>query len=591
MPTYKVTAPDGRTVKLTGDSPPTDADLDDIFTNLPAKQAPKTPEGPSLGGFAQELGGFLGRGKFMGRPEELGKALGETAKTAAEVGGPLGYAVGVPATMGQVALAPETPVEKAASLATLALPPVTSLGVMGAKSKAAKGMLAGKLNLADRIGKFDAKRLANDPDMVNRALPFEEAKQVYAQTVNKLGLRSGTSIIDDLFGGKASTTTGQMVRYADRVYSRLKTPKPGDILPTAQEMLYARQAYAQALKKKYSKNAPGVLTEFDDIQASKNQAFIDGNLDRIHPELKEARKVYSEAATVDKLNHFFPQNVGGGANQLRLTALAAGAMAGPAGLATTGGAALAQSPLVSKLGLKALGLAGREAKFGSQTKKLTLREMGEAIAKKPVRPPEFVSEARVAVGKSAREFESTRREVGQTVKGVQKRGLEQEALAGTREAGYAQEEARKLGELTSKIPTEQQAVARLAKAREADTLKKLVQQKEAAKKINELFKQIPKEKQAALAAGKAKELETLKKLAEKKEVAKKLTEKQAKSLSDFADMIRKEREAVGRASKETESRAFDVFRRSKASPTTAKVSPPTAKAEQVEKKVKRIWPE
>jgi hypothetical protein len=41
MPRYQVTAPDGRTVTLEGDTPPTDADLEGIFASLPApKKSP-----------------------------------------------------------------------------------------------------------------------------------------------------------------------------------------------------------------------------------------------------------------------------------------------------------------------------------------------------------------------------------------------------------------------------------------------------------------------------------------------------------------------------------------------------------------------
>lgn len=44
MPRYQVTAPDGRTVVLEGDTPPTDADLDGIFGSLPPKAAaPSSP--------------------------------------------------------------------------------------------------------------------------------------------------------------------------------------------------------------------------------------------------------------------------------------------------------------------------------------------------------------------------------------------------------------------------------------------------------------------------------------------------------------------------------------------------------------------
>ena len=39
MPTYKITAPDGRKLKLTGENPPTKENLDEIFSKLPVKSA------------------------------------------------------------------------------------------------------------------------------------------------------------------------------------------------------------------------------------------------------------------------------------------------------------------------------------------------------------------------------------------------------------------------------------------------------------------------------------------------------------------------------------------------------------------------
>ena len=46
MATYKVTDPNtGRTVKLTGDSPPSGAELEQIFSGLPPmEQPPKQPQ-------------------------------------------------------------------------------------------------------------------------------------------------------------------------------------------------------------------------------------------------------------------------------------------------------------------------------------------------------------------------------------------------------------------------------------------------------------------------------------------------------------------------------------------------------------------
>ncbi len=41
MPTFNVTAPDGRSFKLTGDSPPTEEELEDIFSKIPEKKEKK----------------------------------------------------------------------------------------------------------------------------------------------------------------------------------------------------------------------------------------------------------------------------------------------------------------------------------------------------------------------------------------------------------------------------------------------------------------------------------------------------------------------------------------------------------------------
>ena len=57
MPRYQVTAPDGRTVTLEGDTPPTDADLDGIFSSLPPK--PSAPETGLLERGVSAVGDFV----------------------------------------------------------------------------------------------------------------------------------------------------------------------------------------------------------------------------------------------------------------------------------------------------------------------------------------------------------------------------------------------------------------------------------------------------------------------------------------------------------------------------------------------------
>jgi hypothetical protein len=66
MPTYKVTAPNGKTVSITGDTAPTEADLDEIFNTAgvtapvvsPAPSAPT--RAPGLATIGDQIGGKLG---------------------------------------------------------------------------------------------------------------------------------------------------------------------------------------------------------------------------------------------------------------------------------------------------------------------------------------------------------------------------------------------------------------------------------------------------------------------------------------------------------------------------------------------------
>ena len=104
---YKVKAPDGRTVVISGDSAPTDADLDEIFSNLPAKQTEKmgiTPEvlkqrdellkdaGIDTSGSSVASSGVVGFGKgVLGGAERI--AGGATLGLSDWVGDKLGTGV------------------------------------------------------------------------------------------------------------------------------------------------------------------------------------------------------------------------------------------------------------------------------------------------------------------------------------------------------------------------------------------------------------------------------------------------------------------------------------------------------------------
>ena len=95
MPRYQVTAPDGRTVTLEGDAPPTDADLDGIFASLPPKA--ETTKADPADIFKKQLA-TAGSFGHTPQPEEMPEgAAGKLAMAGTIASLPLGVqAAGAP---------------------------------------------------------------------------------------------------------------------------------------------------------------------------------------------------------------------------------------------------------------------------------------------------------------------------------------------------------------------------------------------------------------------------------------------------------------------------------------------------------------
>lgn len=90
MPTYRITSPDGKTLKITGDRPPNEQELQQMFAKVGSSPAPQpTPEPtpqPTLG--------------FGERAREVARAAVPYARPALEVGGALaGAALAAPANV------------------------------------------------------------------------------------------------------------------------------------------------------------------------------------------------------------------------------------------------------------------------------------------------------------------------------------------------------------------------------------------------------------------------------------------------------------------------------------------------------------
>ena len=84
MPTYEVIHPDGRVFELVGDSPPTEAELEEIFASSPSK-APPAPEPEPLDGAQQERGQAVAQtisGLITGMPTQEEADIAERERVA-----------------------------------------------------------------------------------------------------------------------------------------------------------------------------------------------------------------------------------------------------------------------------------------------------------------------------------------------------------------------------------------------------------------------------------------------------------------------------------------------------------------------------
>jgi len=177
MPVYKIQAPDGRIVSVQGDTPPNDADLDGIFSQLPDKSEftpeqskriaqEKAKEASPLSGLVRTGAGFLGldvpeysaalEKEYRGGPSAAGQLPKQFAKTLVQ-GAPLALPLGKGKLLAQMA---KTGLAYGASktgqglIEGKKLPEAISQGVNAGKNAALfTGGIAGAGKIGSLIGK------------------------------------------------------------------------------------------------------------------------------------------------------------------------------------------------------------------------------------------------------------------------------------------------------------------------------------------------------------------------------------------------------------------------------------------------------
>lgn len=160
MPTYRITAPDGRTLRITGDAPPTEAELEEIFASVPTTgmdlqiDQPRTPSEIALEQGSQEL---QEQGRTL--PQRLGeaypKALFPASSALARQGvSPVAL---VPAALGEASLMVTNPLGQvgkrvASGIATKFSGPAIAATDIGARRIGTIGNIGGALGEAAGYG-------------------------------------------------------------------------------------------------------------------------------------------------------------------------------------------------------------------------------------------------------------------------------------------------------------------------------------------------------------------------------------------------------------------------------------------------------
>ena len=255
MPTFKFTAPDGRVIRVTGETPPTEADVDAMFaqTDAPKPAAPAVPErtwtdtavdalpmaGGMLGGALGGLGGAAFGVGFGGVPGAVGGSA---------LGGGAGEAARQLINRVRGKGAPSTPTEAATGIAgagaTQAVAEFVGQGVVKGAGAGAKAVYRGflKPSLAKQsLGKAD--------EIVETALkeglPVTKAGREKARVlVNELKAK-----VDDIL--KEADATGETVdlsRAASKVRAfakeaYYKAGKPSEEYAAALKVAEALEAH------------------------------------------------------------------------------------------------------------------------------------------------------------------------------------------------------------------------------------------------------------------------------------------------------------------------------------------------------------
>lgn len=398
MPTYKVTDPkSGKTLRLTGDSPPTEMELNEIFGSSEQVSQPQ-------GGIVKQA---WEKAKIPGQMVESGyKQLADLIPMPTPTGNlPMDVAKAGPSMLAQTAIQ-----GTGKAMNDLVLHPLNAL-TFGAGKLAKMATPIGK-GLAKAVSKTSGidplalEAAASDATTVFKP-GIEKANKIYGNLVDSLpigprpalpksippseALKVGSNGLLEMVKspGVAGSEAAKKSRAA--YLSLVKSSQGGGTVAASANKRIVDNALHLAGRGELSPKLANVARKsLDSLYGSKSvsEDFIMNAKDILTAveaqsgNITKAKEVRRTAEFVDDLRNFFPKTKTGGTGQFRTMAALAGTYISPAL-----GAAMATlfSPIVQGAGAAGVGLAARHVNkiplMKSQVESIS-RLLGEALSKR-----------------------------------------------------------------------------------------------------------------------------------------------------------------------------------------------------------------
>lgn len=207
--------------------------------------------------------------------------------------------------------------------------------LMGGFVKPASQIMKVGAGVDERVG----QRVLGEPGRLSRALPQEEAGQIYGEALENVGLKQGPRATMELMG-EAALGEKEATKFA---YDALRKLKTNDL--TYQEALVARDQIKNLIKRPKFMNPDAAQSERFLIEMQQDlDNYLEPYFQLGGKSFEEARDIYSVAKDKQAFSSWLPTNANRTAAVLRTGA----------GVGILGGGYATENPMTAGIGLAAM---------------------------------------------------------------------------------------------------------------------------------------------------------------------------------------------------------------------------------------------